>query len=168
MRRVIGRQLPGSAAVPARQIAEIEACVRRLASADDAESVSAIRVALWSVNDEVARVVSRTLAEHGSPALEETLTAALQHRLADVQLDAVRTLGRIGSVAAVAPLGDWASRHALDRWVRGAARQAIAEIQSRLPSASPGQLSIAAGEAGEVSLADEDTRGEVSLEKPGG
>ena len=38
--------------------------------------------------------------------------------------------------------------------VRSAARQAIAEIQSRLSGAGPGQLSLAGGEAGQHSLSE--------------
>jgi len=47
-----------------------------------------------------------------------------------------------------------------------AARQAIAEIQARLPGASPGQLSMASGEAGSLSLV-EDERGRLSLPSDG-
>ena len=46
--------------------------------------------------------------------------------------------------------------------LRRAARQAIAEIQSRLASASPGQLSLAATEAGQLSLAQAKA-GQLSL-----
>jgi 16S rRNA U1498 N3-methylase RsmE len=60
-----------------------------------------------------------------------------------------------------------AERHAPNLDVQHAVRQAIAEIQSRLPGASPGQLSLAGAEAGQVSLAGEGQRGQVSLEKPG-
>ena len=39
----------------------------------------------------------------------------------------------------------------------------MATIQSRLSGSSPGQLSIADARSGELSLADEDPRGRVSL-----
>ncbi|HVR97938.1 MAG TPA: hypothetical protein VMW27_15070 [Thermoanaerobaculia bacterium] len=42
---------------------------------------------------------------------------------------------------------------ARDSDLHRATRQAIAEIQARLPSASPGQLSIAGDEAGQLSIA---------------
>lgn len=48
------------------------------------------------------------------------------------------------------------------RGQRGSCRQAIAEIQSRLPGAGAGQLSIAAGEAGALSLAEGDA-GRLSI-----
>ena len=64
---------------------------------------------------------------------------------------AARALGRVGTVAAVAPLREAAERRGD---LRSAARQAIAEIQARLAGAEPGQLSLAGGEAGALSLAD--------------
>ena len=152
-------------AIPARRRLVVKACLERLVTVDDARTLSAVAAALWSEDDEVALEASRALAEAGAPGFEETVIAALEHRLNDVQLQAVAALGRIGSVEAVAPLVDWANRHALDRWVRGDARQAIARIQSRLPGGSPGQLSIAGTEAGQVSLVKEDRRGRVSLDR---
>lgn len=66
---------------------------------------------------------------------------------------AANALGRIGSVAAVLPLREAAERSWLDRELRRVTRLAIAEIQSRLQGASPGQLSLAQAEAGQLSLA---------------
>jgi len=51
--------------------------------------------------------------------------------------------------------------------VRRAARQAIAEIQSRLTSATPGQLALADGQTGQLSLAEEHGEGRVSLADAG-
>jgi HEAT repeat protein len=154
-------------AMSAQRLAIVGACLERLVRADDARSVSAVRSALLSESDEVAVAASRVLKEGGTARFEGTLIGALAHRLVDVQRDAVMALGRIGTVESVAPLADWAAHHAFDRFVRTDARRAIAAIQSRLPDASPGQLSIAGAEAGQVSLAEEDRRGEVSLEKSG-
>ena len=44
-----------------------------------------------------------------------------------------------------------------------AARQAVAQIQSRLTGATPGQLALAAGDSGQLSLAEEGREGQVSL-----
>jgi len=76
---------------------------------------------------------------------------------------AARALGRVGSAAAVAPLKEAEARRREPDLTR-AARQAIAEIQARLPGASPGQLSLASGETGSLSLA-EDERGRLSLKE---
>jgi len=148
----------------AQRLAIVGACLERLVRADEARSVSAVRSALLSESDEVAVAASRVLKEGGTARSEGALIEALTHRLADVQRDAVIALGRVGTVESVAPLADWDAHHGLDRLVRADARRAIAEIQSRLPGASPGQLSLAGAEAGQVSLASEDRRGEVSLE----
>jgi hypothetical protein len=50
-----------------------------------------------------------------------------------------------------------------DDATRRAARQAVASIQSRLPGASPGQLSLASADAGALSLAEDET-GRLSLD----
>jgi HEAT repeat protein len=153
-------------AIAARRLLVVNASLERLVTCDDERSISSVAAALWSQDDVIARAASRALDHAVSVGFEDTLIAALEHRLADVQVVAVNTLGRIGSVRAVAPLGDWANRHAVDRWVRGDAHQAIAQIQSRLPGASPGQLSLTGAEAGQVSLVEEDRRGQVSLNEP--
>ena len=78
---------------------------------------------------------------------------------------AAAALGQVGTRDAVLPLRS-AER---DGELRSAARQAIAEIHSRLAGAEQGQLSLAEGEAGRLSLAEAET-GRLSLtdEKPGG
>jgi hypothetical protein len=76
---------------------------------------------------------------------------ALRSEDAEVAVAAARALGRAGTVASVPPL-----REAMQRRgeLRSAARQAIAGIQARLTGAAPGQLSLARGDAGALSLAD--------------
>ncbi len=96
------------------------------------------------------------LRAHGRPEAEALVIEALHQEDGAVADAAARTLGRIGTVAAVAPLLEASAGG------RGVCRQAIAEIQSRLPGAGAGQLSIAAGEAGELSLAGADP-GSLSL-----
>jgi hypothetical protein len=56
-----------------------------------------------------------------------------------------------------------ASRFPFDLGLRRASRQAIAEIQSRLTGATPGQLALADGDAGQLSLAEESVQGRVSM-----
>jgi hypothetical protein len=68
----------------------------------------------------------------------------------------------------VLPLKETAERFESDPDLSRATRQAIAEIQSRLPGASPGQLSLAGAEVGQLSLAQGDA-GQLSLvNDPGG
>jgi hypothetical protein len=72
----------------------------------------------------------------------------------------------VGTAAAVLPLKE-AADGLFPGELRRAARQAVAEIQSRAQGAAPGQLSLAGGEEGRLSLAQEG--GELSLaESPEG
>jgi hypothetical protein len=106
------------------------------------------------------------LALLGHAASEALVLDALRSRDEPVALAAARTLGRVGTVAAVAALLEAAERGGE---MRRAARQAVAEIQARLTGAEPGQLSLSAGAAGALSLADGE-RGSLSLaegEEPG-
>ncbi|HWM90132.1 MAG TPA: hypothetical protein VN493_05145 [Thermoanaerobaculia bacterium] len=98
----------------------------------------------------------------GGAAGEALLIQTLRHEEADIQLAAARVLGRIGSAAAVLPLKEAAKHFGRDLGFGQATRQAIAEIQSRLQGASPGQLSLAGAEAGQLSLA-QDEAGQLSL-----
>ena len=154
-------------AIEARRVSVVAACLARLVAAGEESSVPGVAAALHSEDDAVARAASHALAQAEAPCFEDTLIAALEHRLPAVQAEAVTTLGRVGSVRAVAPLRDWESRHGLDRWFRADARRAIAQVQSRLSGASPGLLSMAGAEAGQVSLVKEDERGRVSLDTTG-
>jgi len=98
-----------------------------------------------------------------SPA-EPCLLAALKSDDGRVQVAAAEALGRAGSIAAVSAL-----RAALLRTGPGhisfphAVQQAIATIQSRVASASPGQISLAEGDGGRVSLASDDHVGAVTI-----
>jgi hypothetical protein len=120
--------------------------------------VGALRRALGAgVRRETTVACLTHLREHGSGASEAVAIEALRHGDAAVVAAAARALGRIGSVAAVGPLLEPA-----ERGQKALCRQAVAEIQSRLPGAGAGQLSISAGEAGALSLAEGDP-GRLSL-----
>ena len=106
---------------------------------------------------------AQALALSGLPAAEASLLEALARDDRDVRLAAAQALGQVGSTAAIPALTDARARHGeaeFDRTVR----QAIAEIQLRVPGASPGQLSLADSnaEAGKLTLAD-DATGRLSL-----
>ncbi|MGE5125501.1 MAG: HEAT repeat domain-containing protein [Betaproteobacteria bacterium] len=110
-----------------------------------------------SVRPETVLACLEHLRAHGRPEAEALVVEALRSQDDAVVEAAARTLGRIGTVAAVTPL-----LGASGGGRSSACRQAIAEIQSRLPGAGAGQLSIAAGEAGALSLAEGDP-GRLSL-----
>jgi hypothetical protein len=95
------------------------------------------------------------------PAMLDLLGSADE----DVRVLAARVLGAAGTVTAVPPLLEAGER--LGGALRGAARQAVAEIQSRLTGASPGQVSLSGTDAGQVSLAEEGKTGAVSVPEAG-
>ncbi|HEY7215908.1 MAG TPA: HEAT repeat domain-containing protein, partial [Thermoanaerobaculia bacterium] len=146
---------------------------------DDAVSAEAVKIlhrelpferataildhALHGHRNKTARACLEVLGlSEDAAAAEPALIPALQHESKEVQTAAAKALGRVGSAAAVLPLQEMAERSWLDRDLSGAAQQAIAEIQSRLPGAKPGQLSLAEAEAGQLSLA-QDAAGQLSI-----
>ncbi len=143
-------------------------CLEAIGRSRDAAAVEALaKVLLKKAYSELAPTAAQALGAIGSPAAEPSLILALQSEQADLRVAAANALGRVGSVAAVLPLKEMAARFLLGE-TRRAARQAIAEIQSRVEGASPGQLSLAGAEAGQLSLAGAEA-GRLSLtEDPAG
>jgi hypothetical protein len=138
------------------------ASLGRVGGSEAAESVGRV---LALEGGELAIAAAAALGTIGGPTAERALLKALVRADAAVRVAAAEALGRAGTVAAVMPLREAGARHggALSR----ATRQAIAEIQARLAGASAGQLSLALGEDGRLSLAPEgEHAGELSLPDP--
>ncbi len=133
-----------------RRPASARECMRALARGGGPQVVPTLARVLAVERGELAVAAASALGSTGSVEAESCLVSALDNPAAEVRAAAVQALGRVGTTAAVAPLKDVEER---DRSCRVVARQAIAEIQSRLAGAGPGQLSLAAGESGELSLA---------------
>jgi HEAT repeat protein len=142
------------------------ACLKALGRYGDAEAVSMLVKVMVREEGELAAAAALALGEAGGEAAEPPLIAALQRERIDLRVAAARSLGRIGSAAAVLPLKEAAERSARDLEITRATRQAIAEIQSRLQGASPGQLSLAGHEAGQLSLAQAEA-GQLSIAADG-
>jgi hypothetical protein len=107
-----------------------------------------------------ARACAAALARAGDPQDEPLLLAiAREDRDESLRVAAVRALGLVGTAQAVPSLAELAGSGSAD--LRRAGREAIATIQSRLKGATPGQLSLDPGAAGQVALAD-DAAGRVS------
>lgn len=149
-------------ALRTRRLRTAQACLEAIGQSGDATAVGVLEKVMAQEEGELAAAAARILGATGSPAAEPWLIQALRREPAGLQVAAANALGRVGSVAAVPPLQEVAERSWLDLELRRATRQAIAEIQSRLPGASPGQLSLAGAEAGQLSLAA-DPAGQVSL-----
>jgi len=155
-------------ALRARRVVTARACLRALGGGGDAGALAALVKVLAAEANEVGAEAAQALATLGQPAAQPALLAALASVSAAVRTAAAGALGTLGDAGAVAPLRAAASAPAADGALKRAVRQAVAEIQSRLSGAAPGQLSLVpeAGEAGRLSLAEVDGGGRLSLIGP--
>ncbi len=145
-----------------RRIRTALACLEALSHSEDAAAVELLAEVMARERGELATAAAVALGTLGNADAEPPLIQALHHEDTEVHVAAANALGRVGSVASVPPLKEAAERLRLDPDLRRAARQAIAEIQSRLPGATPGQLSLAGAETGQLSLV-QDEAGQLSL-----
>jgi HEAT repeat protein len=141
-----------------RRLRTARACVEALVPGRD-KAVEKLAKVLKREQGELALAAAGALAATGAPAAEPPLIQALPREDPSLRKAVVEALGRMGTAAAVLPLQE--AGELADRDLRRAARQAIDAIQSRLQGASPGQLSLARAEAGQLSLAQDG--GELSL-----
>jgi hypothetical protein len=139
------------------------ACIDRLAVSGAATYVQDLASLLSSTTLDLAAAAAGALGSVASDTSENALVGALGSPEGEVRLVAVASLGRMGSALAVAPLHTCGAGHPFDPPLRSAIRQAVAAIQSRIAGASPGQLTLATDDVGQVSLADTDAAGQVSL-----
>jgi HEAT repeat protein len=139
-----------------------QACLRSLVQSGHPVAVDVLARLLNREDGELAADAALALGETGNPEAEAPLIHALRTGRSDIRTAAAKALGRIGSAAAVLPLKEAEANLSWDDELRRAARQSIAEIQSRLPGASRGQLSLAGEEAGKLSLPDAEA-GRLSL-----
>ncbi|HEX4965368.1 MAG TPA: HEAT repeat domain-containing protein [Thermoanaerobaculia bacterium] len=138
------------------------ACLEALGGSTAPEDVDTLAKVMAREKSELAAVAATALGATGNPAAEPPLILALQGEKEDLQVAAANALARVGTTASVLPLKEAAERSTRNRDLLKATRQAIAEIQLRLPGASPGQLSLAGTEAGQLSLAPTEA-GQLSL-----
>jgi hypothetical protein len=143
--------------------AVVRACLERMTMGGAGEALDELAELSASDDAEVAAAAVSALGSVIGDRSERSLIAALGHAAADVRQVAAASLGKVGTRLAVIPLRDCMGEHRFDASLRSAARQAIAGIQSRATGASPGQLSLAEDTVGQVSLAQPDARGQVSL-----
>ena len=145
-----------------RRLRTAHICLDVLGRSGAAAAVDTLATVMAREEGELAAAAAQALGTTGSPAAEPPLILALQREPPDLQVAAANALGRFGSPAAVLPLKELAERSPRDPEILRATRQAIAEIQSRVPGASPGQLSLAGAEVGQLSLAQAEA-GQLSL-----
>jgi hypothetical protein len=126
-----------------------------------AEVLEALSRVLDHEDPEMAMAAATALGRTGDPAAEEPLIRALERDSPLFRATVATALGRVGTARAVGPLRGGGRIY--NRAFQSAARQAIAEIQSRLTGATPGQLALADGDTGQLTLAEEDVEGRVSM-----
>lgn len=149
-----------------RRLQTARSCLEALSGEGAAEAVEILVKVVAREQGELAVAAARALGETGSPEAEAPLLRALEREIPDLQAAAASALGRVGSAASVLALKETAERFFRDPEIRRATRQAIAQIQSRLPGATPGQLSLAGEEAGQLSLAEAEA-GQLSFAPDG-
>lgn len=124
-----------------------------------AAAEEALHRALDPAQPELAKACLERLVQAEAPQTEALALQALER--SQTALAAAEALGQVGTTAAVPALRSAEDRG--PREVSRAARQAVAEIQSRLEGAEAGQLTLAAGDVGALSLTAQDEPGRVSL-----
>ncbi len=159
VRDILARSLRKGARAPLHQTAR--ACLDLLVHRG-AEAIGILARVMTEEKGEPAIAAAQALGATGEKAAEPPLLQALQSEDSGLREAAATALGKVGTAAAVQPLQEAAERFWSDNELLRAAHQAIAEIQSRLEGAAPGQLSLAEDEAGQLSLAQADA-GQLSL-----
>jgi HEAT repeat protein len=165
---LLGERLPAKLALSllhqalnAGRATTANASLRALGRVKSAEAGELLSKVLASESGSLAQAAAHALGERGASDGEPALLAALQRGEPGLLIPVAEALGHCGSVHAVLPLRELAEVASPE--LRRAAEKSVAMIQSRLIGSSPGQLSIADARSGELSLADDDPRGRVSL-----
>jgi HEAT repeat protein len=138
------------------------AVMARVARLGDEASLRAVTRVLALEKGDLAEAAALALGGCASPLAEASLVAGLRNPSDFVRAAAARSLGRMGTAAAVLPLREAEEEYPRDAQLRRVAREAVAAIQARSGAASPGQLTLAEGESGRLSLAEGD-EGRLSL-----
>ncbi len=131
------------------------------------EAQEALFALATSKDDEVCRAVAEGLATLADPRAEQALVQLLSRPADGVRCAAARSLGRVGSIAAVEPLLALTKGALFGGEAREAAREAVRRIQERLGDADAGRLSLAEpGGEGALSLAEPDGALSLAPRKP--
>jgi HEAT repeat protein len=152
-------------ALARRHLAAARLLLAALWSRGGRPAVPVLADVLDRFSGEVGAAAAAALGATGLPEAETPLLAALAKARDGARLRAIAdALGLVGSRGAVAALREVLEGHG-DSPVGWAAQRALAEVLARV-GGTPGELSLAAGEAGQLALSD-DPGGRVSLKPPG-
>jgi hypothetical protein len=139
------------------------AAIEWLGRTDDARACRCLEAVVFGVDANMAIMAAKALGVAGSSVAEEVLIRALLAWEPDLRCAAVRALADTGHLASLAPLRALMEKSTTSPELASLARQAITAIGSRIPGASPGQISLAEGEGGRVSLGSETDAGRISI-----
>jgi HEAT repeat protein len=145
-------------ALRTQRVLAAKACLDALGRLGGPDAVQALGKVLLVEGDELGVTAAMALAATAEASAEGPLLRALAESPLEVKRAAAAALGQVGTRNAVLPQREAERQGAL----RSAARQAIAEIHSRLAGAEQGQLSLAEGEAGRLSMVEGEA-GRLSL-----
>jgi hypothetical protein len=152
------RDLAARAEADETAAAAVEALAARLSEQD---ALALLAAALPRRRFATAGACVKVLARVGSATAERPLLDLLAHADEALRFASVNALGFVGTRSAVLPLQEIAEK--VGGEMRREARQAVAEIQSRLSGADHGQLTVASVDSGQVSLPSA-VDGQVSLD----
>jgi len=157
IRSILDRALRGRCVETART------CLGLLGRSGDSGAVATLaKVLAIERHGELGVAAAHALGATRYTDAEPPLLEALRYESAEVRIAGATALGQVGSVASVIPLKDCARSDHRDRELERAVRQAIAEIQSRVTGASPGQVSLTGSETGRLSISESEA-GQLSI-----
>lgn len=167
---VLGRRLPShemlailDSALSAGRREVALAAIDSLGHVGDESACRRLHGLLHGEDEALAVAAADALSFVHSVATEEELDRALLSHSQPVRRAVVRALARVGRLASIAHLRALLEEDTADHELKSLAQQAIAAIQARLTGASPGQVSLAESEAGELTLSHEPDSGHLSI-----
>lgn len=142
------------------------AAVKMLGQRGGPEAVARLTALLADDDAQLVLAACAALGATRDAVVAPTLIHALGAPWPEVRVAAATALGSVGAATVVAPLHAAAAAHPLDFELRRAANAAIGAIQSRIKGAELGQLSLAEGGSGQLSIGGDMPEGQVSLTSP--
>jgi hypothetical protein len=150
-------------ALPQRHYHTAQAAIAALGRIGGSAAIERLAPVLFDLSASLGLAAAAALAATFDQTAEEPLLAALAHAQPALRVALANALAAVGTGQAVPALRAFLEDGDANPELARAARQAIAEIQARLTGASPGQVSLAEGQAGQISLTEGGASGQVSL-----
>lgn len=166
----LGAALPCSSAIHVldRGIAKhlqglTSAAIGALGKNSDPKALDRLAEVMRGSNIELSTLVLQALSHSKQPRAESMLLAALDRDHSELRSAAAESLGRVGTIASVPALRETMKAHSMDSSFKKVALKAIGMIQARAKGAQPGQLSMAGGEVGQLTLSNGTLEGQITI-----